>query len=78
MASVCLNFFLFYRVEQELPLDERGTYIANLTSHNNRMRSLPCVISGYPVLRSKVEFKNPGHAANSEDWQKFNMAGMFF
>lgn len=62
-------------MEQELPLDERGTYIANLISHKNNMKSLPCIISGYPVLRGRVEFKNPDHAANSEDWQRFNMAG---
>ena len=30
--------------------------------------------AGYPVLRSKMEFKAPGKAANKDDWNKFLMA----
>ena len=33
-----------------------------------------CVISGYPVLRNKVEFKNTNKVANKDDWNKFLMA----
>ncbi|XP_039273606.2 intraflagellar transport protein 172 homolog [Styela clava] len=62
------------KVEQELPVDERDTYVANLIAHTTNMKSLPCIISGYPVLRNKVEFKVKGKSANAEDWQKFNMA----
>ncbi|KAM6965091.1 intraflagellar transport protein 172 homolog [Aplochiton taeniatus] len=62
------------RVEQVLPRDERDTYEASLLAANTGIRSLPCVITGYPVLRNKVEFKHPGKAANKEDWNKILMA----
>ncbi|XP_051954406.1 intraflagellar transport protein 172 homolog [Xyrauchen texanus] len=62
------------RVEQVLPKDERGTYEASLLATGTGIRSLPCIITGYPVLRNKIEFKRPGMAANKEDWNKFLMA----
>ncbi|MBN3302921.1 IF172 protein, partial [Amia calva] len=62
------------RVEQVLPKDERDTYEASLLAVNTGIRSLPCVITGYPVLRNKIEFKRPGKAANKDDWNKFLMA----
>ncbi|XP_078397553.1 intraflagellar transport protein 172 homolog isoform X1 [Cetorhinus maximus] len=62
------------RVEQVLPADERDTYEASLLAVNTGIRSLPCVITGYPVLRNKIEFKKPGKAANKDDWNKFLMA----
>lgn len=33
----------------------------------------PCVISGYPVIRSRLDLKR-GQAANKEDWNKLVMA----
>ncbi|XP_030054442.1 intraflagellar transport protein 172 homolog [Microcaecilia unicolor] len=62
------------RVDQILPRDERDTYEASLVAVNTGVRSLPCLITGYPVLRNKIEFKQPGKAANKEDWNKFLMA----
>ncbi|KAM4693761.1 LOW QUALITY PROTEIN: intraflagellar transport protein 172 homolog [Discoglossus pictus] len=62
------------RVDQVLPQDERGTYEASLVASGSGIRSLPCLITGYPVLRNKIEFKQPGKAANKEDWNKFLMA----
>jgi len=62
------------KVEQVLPTDERDTYEACLVAVNTGITSLPCVITGYPVLRNKIEFKRPGKAANKEDWNKFIMA----
>uniref|UniRef100_A0A672S037 Intraflagellar transport protein 172 homolog n=1 Tax=Sinocyclocheilus grahami TaxID=75366 RepID=A0A672S037_SINGR len=62
------------RVEQVLPKDERGTYEASLVAVGSGIRSLPCVITGYPVQRNKIEFKRPGMAANKDDWNKFLMA----
>ncbi|XP_016326231.1 intraflagellar transport protein 172 homolog [Sinocyclocheilus anshuiensis] len=62
------------RVEQVLPKDERGTYEASLVAAGTGIRSLPCVITGYPVLHNKIEFKRPGMAANKDDWNKFLMA----
>ena len=34
------------RVEQELPTDERGTYVASLHCSHTQVTSLPCVITG--------------------------------
>ncbi|KAM9496806.1 intraflagellar transport protein 172 homolog [Clarias gariepinus] len=62
------------RLEPVLPKDERGTYEASLLAANIGIRSLPCVITGYPVLHDKIEFKRPGMAANKDDWNKFLMA----
>ncbi|XP_053316583.1 intraflagellar transport protein 172 homolog [Spea bombifrons] len=62
------------RVDQVLPKDERGSYEASLLAVSTGVRSLPCMITGYPVLRNKIEFKLPGKAANKEDWNKFLMA----
>ncbi|XP_071116630.1 intraflagellar transport protein 172 homolog isoform X1 [Haliotis cracherodii] len=62
------------KVEQILPKDERNTYEASLVATDTGIRSMPCVITGYPVLRNKVEFKHPGKTANKDDWNKFLMA----
>uniref|UniRef100_A0A4W5PF57 Uncharacterized protein n=1 Tax=Hucho hucho TaxID=62062 RepID=A0A4W5PF57_9TELE len=58
----------------ELPKDERDPYEASLLAVNTGNRSLPCVITGYPVLRNKIEFKGTGKAANKDDWNTFVMA----
>ena len=34
------------RVEQSLPTDERGTYVASLSCHHTGVTSLPCVLTG--------------------------------
>nr|XP_046228660.1 intraflagellar transport protein 172 homolog isoform X2 [Scatophagus argus] len=62
------------RLEQVLPRDERNTYEASLVAVSTGLRSLPCVLTGYPVLRNKVELSPVGKAANKEDWNKFLMA----
>ncbi len=62
------------RVEQALPTDERGTYVASLYCPHTEVQSLPCVITGYPVLRHKIDFKMGIMAANKEDWNTFVMA----
>uniref|UniRef100_A0A3Q3IYM6 Intraflagellar transport protein 172 homolog n=1 Tax=Monopterus albus TaxID=43700 RepID=A0A3Q3IYM6_MONAL len=62
------------RLEQVLPQDERNTYEASLVAANTGLRSLPCVLTGYPVLRNKIEFSMAGKAANKEDWNKFLIA----
>ncbi|KAJ7341442.1 hypothetical protein JRQ81_005540 [Phrynocephalus forsythii] len=62
------------RLEQVLPRDERDTYEASLVAVSTGVRSLPCLITGYPVLRDKVVFKRPGKEANKESWNKFLMA----
>lgn len=62
------------RVEQVLPTDERGTYVGSLYCSHTKVDSLPCVVTGFPVLRHSVEFKRGGRCANKEDWNKFIMA----
>ncbi|XP_042302841.1 LOW QUALITY PROTEIN: intraflagellar transport protein 172 homolog [Sceloporus undulatus] len=62
------------RLEQVLPQDERDTYEASLVAASTGVRSMPCLITGYPVLRNKVVFKHPGKEANKESWNKFLMA----
>jgi len=39
---------LYYQVEQVLPQDERGTYVASLKCPHTGVISLPCVVSGDP------------------------------
>ncbi|XP_053503578.1 intraflagellar transport protein 172 homolog isoform X4 [Ictalurus furcatus] len=69
-----LTISMEQRLEPVLPKDQRGTYEASLIAVNTGIRSLPCVITGYPVLHDKIEFKRPGMAANKDDWNKFLMA----
>ncbi|KAK7085982.1 hypothetical protein SK128_023173 [Halocaridina rubra] len=60
------------RVEQVLPLDERMVYEASLIGQDNTVYPA-CVITGYPVIRSRLDLKR-GQAANKEDWNKLIMA----
>ncbi|XP_055005694.1 intraflagellar transport protein 172 homolog [Boleophthalmus pectinirostris] len=62
------------RLEQVLPKDERNSYEGTLTCSSTGLTSLPCVLTGYPVIRSPVEFSSSGRAANKDDWNKFLMA----
>jgi len=62
------------KVEQQLSLDERNMYEASLLMPNSDTSAIPCVITGYPVLRNKLDFKKSAKAANKEDWNKFAMA----
>lgn len=62
------------RLEQVLPRDERDTYEASLVSAGTGLRSLPCLLTGYPVLRNQMEFPSSGKAVNKDDWNKFLMA----
>ncbi|XP_043365854.1 intraflagellar transport protein 172 homolog isoform X3 [Dermochelys coriacea] len=69
-----LTMSMDQRLEQVLPRDERDTYEASLVAASTGVRSLPCLLTGYPVLRNKVEFKRPGKEANKDTWNKFLMA----
>lgn len=62
------------KVEQVLPRDERNCYEASLIAPDTGIRSQPCVVTGYPVLKSPMEFKSPGKVANKDDWNKLIMA----
>ncbi|KAM6123262.1 intraflagellar transport protein 172 homolog [Pterocles gutturalis] len=69
-----LTMSMDQRLEQVLPQDERDTYEASLVATSTGVRALPCVLTGYPVLRNKIEFKRPGREANKDTWNKFLMA----
>lgn len=54
-------------------MDDRNLYESSLSSMNYAEASnVPCVVTGYPVIGNRgkkvVEFKNPGKAANRDDW----------
>ena len=59
------------KIEQSLNTDERGCYEGSLVGPDSVMYQ-PCVITGYPVLNKKIEFKN-NLSANVEDWNKYLM-----
>lgn len=71
------------KIEPSLNSDERGCYEAMLNPTESNESGgkypelnptyLPCVVTGYPVLERKMEFKN-NLAANVEDWNKYLMA----
>ncbi|KAK9531238.1 hypothetical protein VZT92_010676 [Zoarces viviparus] len=61
------------RFDQVLPRDERNSYEASLVAANTGFRSLPCILTGYPVLRDKMEFSSVGKVAVKKDWNKFLM-----
>ncbi|CAG0880914.1 unnamed protein product [Cyprideis torosa] len=61
------------KLERVLPLDERMAYEASLVSPNEPPCP-PCLVTGYPVLRNKVEFSGGEKMfANKEDWNKVLM-----
>ena len=60
------------KVEQSLPKDERMTYEASLVAARTGTESAPCVMTGYPVIGSAMEFAR-GSVAIKEEWNKFIM-----
>lgn len=60
------------KAEAVLNTDERGVYEAALSLPNSDKKYLPCVVTGYPVLDKRLDFKND-LAANVEDWNKYLM-----
>lgn len=64
------------RIEQQLPLDERGVYEACLINwkKSSDPPATPCVLTGYPVLRQPVKFPAQGKETNREDWNRFLVA----
>ena len=68
-------------VSQTLPLDplrDGDVYEASLINANNS-RCLPCLVTGYPVIKHKmIEFKPNKYVANKEDWNKILMLTKVF
>jgi len=69
-----LTILMDQKLTQVLPMDERNCFEANLHSPTTNITSLPCIVTGYPVLRNNIDFRSEGRAANRDDWQKITMA----
>lgn len=63
-------------LSQTLPMDplrDGEVYEASLINANNS-RCLPCLVTGYPVIKHKmIEFKAGKYVANKEEWNKILM-----
>lgn len=60
------------KVDQGLPVDQRGVYVGSLNSHSIDADPVAeCVLTGYPVRGASVQFKTSHKIANREDWNKF-------
>lgn len=71
-----LQVSLDQRIHQELDkrlCEECGvsTYDAGLVCHNCSAKFEPCVVTGYPVGRTKAKCTGCGKHANKDDWNKF-------
>ncbi|KAI8818942.1 uncharacterized protein EV422DRAFT_125936 [Fimicolochytrium jonesii] len=74
-----LQMSLDQKVNQEMDrrdCDTCGTkiYDASLNCYSCHTTWEPCVVTGYPVLRSKLKCSSCTRPANKEDWNKFVMA----
>lgn len=59
------------KVEQGLPVDQRGVYLGSLTSHASRAPTLQeCVLTGSPVRGASIQFDSAKRVANRDDWNK--------
>ncbi|XP_026827198.1 intraflagellar transport protein 172 homolog isoform X2 [Ooceraea biroi] len=59
------------KIEQGLPVDQRGVYVGSLTSPTNSGTLLQqCVITGYPVRGPVVKFEETNRVADRDDWTK--------
>ncbi|CAI2733336.1 unnamed protein product [Schistosoma spindalis] len=67
-----LTISMDHKLDQTLPKDERGIYIASLNSSNIGLSSLsPCIISGYPILNNGIIFEPSKRGAIQKNWNKF-------
>lgn len=76
VKSWILQISMDSHVSQSLPLDalrDGDVYEASLINGDSTM-SLPCLVTGYPVIRHKtLEFKPGKYAVNKDDWNKLLM-----
>eukprot|EP01135_Chromosphaera_perkinsii_P005322 Nk52_evm3s343 gene=Nk52_evmTU3s343 len=49
-------------------------YEGTLSCHNCHNKWDPCVVTGYPVLRNRVQCKSCNKPANKDDWNKWLMS----
>lgn len=69
-----LTMSMDQKLDQTLPKDERGVYVAALEAPGTGLCALPCIVSGYPVLRNALEFDQPNKVAIRECWNRFQHA----
>ncbi|XP_063995942.1 intraflagellar transport protein 172 homolog [Diachasmimorpha longicaudata] len=59
------------KVEQGLPVDNRGVYIGSLTCPANGSTPLQeCALTGYPIRGATVRFEGSSRVVDREDWNK--------
>ncbi|KAG5318986.1 IF172 protein, partial [Pseudoatta argentina] len=59
------------KIEQGLPVDQRGVYVGSMTSPTNSGAPLQqCVITGYPMRGPVVRFEETNRVADRDDWTK--------
>jgi len=59
------------KIEQGLPVDQRGVYVGSLTSSTSSGMPLQqCTITGYPVRGPVIKFEETGRVADRDDWTK--------
>ncbi|XP_011866841.1 PREDICTED: intraflagellar transport protein 172 homolog [Vollenhovia emeryi] len=59
------------KIEQGLPVDQRGVYVGSVTSPANSGAPLQqCVITGYPVRGPVIRFDETSRVADRDDWTK--------
>ncbi|KAH0950735.1 hypothetical protein HN011_002331 [Eciton burchellii] len=59
------------KIEQGLPVDQRGVYVGSLTSSTSSGMPLQqCAITGYPVRGPVVKFEETGRVTDRDDWTK--------
>lgn len=59
------------KIEQGLPVDQRGVYVGSLTSPISSGAPLqPCAVTGYPVRGPIMRFEESSRVADRDDWNK--------
>lgn len=59
------------RVEQGLPVDQRGVYIGSLTNPNSTLTPLQeCALSGFPLRGPTIRFESNSFVADRDEWNK--------
>lgn len=59
------------KIEQGLPVDQRGVYVGSLTSPTSSGVPLQqCAITGYPMRGPVIRFEESNRVADRDDWTK--------
>ncbi|XP_046838206.1 intraflagellar transport protein 172 homolog [Vespa crabro] len=59
------------KVEQGLPIDQRGIYVGSLTSSmSNSIPLQECTLTGYPIRGPVIRFEENNRVTDRDDWTK--------